>query len=177
VTLEASLGLMAETVSMHGERGNESIVRKYPAGGDSVMQYTAHQSAKPLPGQANPVLRVLSSGPLPPNPGEMAASQRFGEIISALADTTDLVIIDSPPLLEVGDTGAMASRADGVLFVVNMTQARMPMLERAHHQLMKFPCRKLGLVVVAPRHSNEPVYGYYHRGSERARRDVSPGSA
>ena len=34
-----------------------------------------------------PMLRVLPSGPLPPNPGEMAASQRFGEIIALLADS------------------------------------------------------------------------------------------
>ena len=109
------------------------------------------------------MLRVLPSGPLPPNPGEMAASQRFGEIIGLLADTADLVIIDTPPLLEVGDTAAMASKADGVVFVVNMARVRWPMLERSHAQLEKFPCRKLGMVIVAAKRAHKAAYGYEYR--------------
>ena len=112
---------------------------------------------------------MLPSGPLPPNPGEMAASQRFGEIIGLLAGTADLVIIDTPPLLEVGDTAAMASKADGVVFVVNMAKVRWPMLERSHAQLEKFPCRKLGMVVVAAKRAHKPVYGYEYRAGSASR--------
>jgi Mrp family chromosome partitioning ATPase len=93
----------------------------------------------------------------------MAASQRFGEIISSLAGTADLVIIDAPPLLEVGDTAAMASKADGVMFVVNLAKVRWPMLERAHAQLQKFPCRKLGMVIVAAKRAHKSAYGYEYR--------------
>jgi len=120
------------------------------------------------------MLRVLPSGPLPPNPGEMAASQRFGEIIALLADTADMVIIDSPPLLEVGDAAAMAANADGVLFVVNMSRVKWPMLERSQAQLEKFPCRKLGLVVVAAKSAHKPVYGYKYRASESPRGAAPP---
>ena len=112
-------------------------------------------------------MRVLPSGPLPPNPGEMAASQRFGEIISLLADTADLVIIDTPPILEVGDTAGIAAKTDGVVFVVNMGRARWPMLERANAQLERFPCRKLGLVVVAAKSAHKPAYGYEYRYGPR----------
>ena len=118
------------------------------------------------------MLRVLPSGPLPPNPGEMAASQRFGEIIGMLADQADLIIVDSPPLLEVGDTAAMAAKADGVLFMVNMAKVRWPMLERSHAQLMRFPSRKLGLVVIASKSVHKPVYGYESRQAPASSKDT-----
>ena len=104
-------------------------------------------------------LRVLPSGPLSPNPGEMAASERFGEVIGMLGDTTDLVIIDPAPLLEVGDAAAMALRVDGLLFVVNMARVKWPMLERSHAQLVKLPRRVRRVVVVAKR-VHQPVHGY-----------------
>ena len=127
---------------------------------DVVMHYTPNQLAQPLRPDDKPILRVVPSGPLPPNPGEMAASQRLGEIIRMLADTTDLVIIDSPPLLDVSDTAAMSDSADGVLFVANMAKLRWPMLERAHDQLTKLPSRRLGLVVIVDKHGEKPSYGY-----------------
>jgi len=127
-------------------------------------------------GDDNPVLRVLPSGPLPPNPGEMVASRRFGELIEELADDADLVLIDTPALLSVGDTAAMAARADGLVFVVNTTQVRRPMLERSHAQLVKLPCRKLGLVLISSKRAHGPYYGYhYHRASvPKAGRSTTP---
>ena len=142
-------------------RGKDEVTRYLPAGSDWPSGTDADQ-----------LLRVLPSGPLPPNPGEMAASQRFGEIIGMLAEEADVVVIDSPPLLEVGDTAAMAAKADGVLFVVNMAKVKWPMLERAHAQLMKFPSRKLGLVVIASKSVHKPVYGYESRGAPASSEDT-----
>lgn len=122
---------------------------------------------------ADALLRVLPSGPLPPNPGEMAASQRLGEILHALADSTDFVIVDTPPLLEVGDAAAIASKVDGMVFVVNMERVRWPMLERSRAQLERFPCRKLGMVVVAAKGSHQAAYRYEYR-AEKSARDVPP---
>jgi len=143
--------------------GKDEVTRYMPAGSD--------WSSGP---DGDPVLRVLPSGPLPPNPGEMAASHRFGEIIAMLGDDADVVVIDSPPLLEVGDTAAMAAKADGVLFVVNMAKVKWPMLERSQAQLMKFPCRKLGLVVIASKNAHKPVYGYESREAPAASEDKPP---
>ncbi len=138
-------------------------------GGEPALQYSSRQSDGASGSDVDVLLRVLPSGPLPPNPGEMAASQRFGEIIGLLADTADFVIVDTPPLLEVGDAGAMASKADGVVFVVNMGKVRWAMLERSRAQLEKFPCRKLGMVIVAAKHAHRAVYGYEYRAGTSPR--------
>ncbi|MEA2686399.1 MAG: tyrosine-protein kinase, partial [Actinomycetota bacterium] len=50
-----------------------------------------------------PRLRVLASGPLPPNPSELLSSGRTKEVFAALKAEADIVLIDSPPVLPVTD--------------------------------------------------------------------------
>lgn len=149
--------------------GGESEAASASAQGYSVRRSTG----APHPG-ADVLLGVLPSGPLPPNPGEMAASLRFGEIIEQLAGTAEVVIIDTPPLLEVGDTAAMASKVDGLVFVANMGRVRWPMLERCRAQLEKFPCRKLGMVIVAAKRAHRAAYGYEYRYASSPRGAAPP---
>jgi len=110
-----------------------------------------------------PKLYVLPSGPLPPNPGEVVASKRFAAIVKQLEQEADLVIVDSPAMLAVGDTAELASNVDGMVYLVDMKLVRRPMLEEAARRLGQVPCRKLGLVVI--RHHQPSAYyrgHYYH---------------
>ena len=90
---------------------------------------------------------VLTSGPLPPNPGEIVSSKRFAAVIETLTEEADVVIVDSPAMLAVGDTPALASMVDGLVFLVDMHVAKRPMLQQAADQLMRLPCRILGIVL------------------------------
>ena len=90
---------------------------------------------------------ILTSGPLPPNPGEIVSSKRFAAVIETLAAEADVVIVDSPAMLAVGDTPALASMVDGLVFLVDMHVAKRPMLQQAADQLMRLPCRILGIVL------------------------------
>jgi Mrp family chromosome partitioning ATPase len=90
---------------------------------------------------------VLTSGPLPPNPGEIVSSKRFAALIETLAVEADVVIVDSPAMLAVGDTPALASMVDGLVFLVDMHVAKRPMLQQAADQLVRLPCRILGIVL------------------------------
>jgi Mrp family chromosome partitioning ATPase/capsular polysaccharide biosynthesis protein len=113
-------------------------------------------------------LRVLPSGPVPPNPGEMVASRRLAEVIDELVADADLVIIDAPAMLAVGDTAAVAACADAIVFVANPARLKRPMLEQARAQLAKLPCRKLGLVLISDKKTH-PYYGYHHHGAHEAK--------
>jgi non-specific protein-tyrosine kinase len=92
-------------------------------------------------------LYVLTSGPIPPNPGEIVASRRFASILEELATEADLVLVDTPAMLAVGDTSAIASRVDGLVFLVDMRMIKGPQLSTAADQLMRLPVRMLGTVV------------------------------
>jgi Mrp family chromosome partitioning ATPase len=113
-----------------------------------------------------PVLRVLPSGPIPPNPGEMIASQRFVEVIASLRDEADLVVVDAPAMLPVGDTAAIARAVDGLVYVVNPERVRRPVLQQARAQLGHLPCTLLGIIEVADRKGQGQYSGYYDHSDD-----------
>lgn len=92
-------------------------------------------------------LYVLPSGPIPPNPGEIVASRRFAAIIEELEQEADLVLIDTPAMLAVGDASVIAAVVDGLVFLVDMHVVTKPQLMTAADQLMRLPTKMLGVVV------------------------------
>ncbi len=106
------------------------------------------------------VLDVLTAGLLPPDPGEFAASYRLAEILSQLRETYDTVIIDTPPLLWVGDALTLSSQADGLIVVSRLKGLKRPMLRELRRILEVVPSRKLGFVVTGRVGNDGSGYGY-----------------
>ncbi len=52
---------------------------------------------------AVPGLRVLTSGPVPPNPSQLLSAKRMQELLAGLEAEADIVILDSPPATAVAD--------------------------------------------------------------------------
>ena len=48
-------------------------------------------------------LDLLTSGPIPPNPSELIASDRFKKLYSQLIEMYDFILIDTPPVISVTD--------------------------------------------------------------------------
>jgi capsular exopolysaccharide synthesis family protein len=63
---------------------------------------------------AVPQLYVTTSGPIPPNPSELLASDRMSELVNAARGRFDFVVIDTPPLLPVTDATLVGDLVDGV---------------------------------------------------------------
>ena len=127
-----------------------------PNGDGSQADFSAWSSGK----GAVTRLWVLTSGPIPPNPGEIVASQRFSDILSRLRSEADVVLVDSPAMLAVGDTAALASEVDGLIFLVDMEKARRPVMQAAADQLYRLPCAMMGIIVRLPAGSNRDRYYY-----------------
>lgn len=130
--------------------------------GRRLTQVRAMNEAEAAAEQENR-LYVLTSGPTPPNPAEMVASKSFVASVAELETAFDLVIIDAPALLAVGDTAAIASCVDGLIFLMDLKRVRRPVLLEAARQVTQMPCRKLGLVVIgkSPSWREERTYSYY----------------
>ena len=105
------------------------------------------------------VLDVLVSGPLPPDPGEFVASEPVTAILATLRESYDTVLIDSPPVLRVGDALAISSDADGVIVVARLKTLRRSMLREMRRLLTAAPARKLGYVVTGPIPGEHAAYG------------------
>ncbi|HYE98859.1 MAG TPA: CpsD/CapB family tyrosine-protein kinase, partial [Planctomycetota bacterium] len=73
-----------------------------------------------LPAGETPLtsLRVLPAGPTADVPPEILAAERMGEILRALAERHDVVVVDGPPLQAGGDAVTLARVAHTVVWVV-----------------------------------------------------------
>ncbi len=111
-------------------------------------------SAGALALQATPVegLRLLASGPLPPNPSELLGARRFEEILAGLAKESDMVLLDAPPIVAVSDACVLATKVDGVILVVNAGKTKRDLARRARSLLEKVNAHILGVVL-----NNAPV--------------------
>ncbi len=112
-------------------------------------------------------LRVLTSGPTPPNPSELLGSQRLVELIDELLTTSDIVLFDSPPLLPVTDATLLARATDGALVVARARSTRVGQLAAAVGALRSADAHVLGVIINRiPRkrggaYSSYGVYGSY----------------
>lgn len=107
-------------------------------------------------------LLVLPAGRWVPDPGEVVASRRFGEIIQMIReDKADLVLVDSPALMEVGDAAAMAAQVQALVVIVDVTKAQQSTLLEMRDLLAPLPCKRLGAILVKSKKSRSTGQGYY----------------
>ncbi|MGQ9586616.1 MAG: CpsD/CapB family tyrosine-protein kinase [Anaerolineae bacterium] len=93
-------------------------------------------------------LWVLTSGPLPPNPAELLASQRMNQTISALTERADLVLFDAPPVIAVTDAAILASKVDGALLLIGAGNTRREHAQRAKEVLERVNAHLVGAVLI-----------------------------
>jgi capsular exopolysaccharide synthesis family protein len=139
--------------SMHkifGLRNFESLGRVLVEGRDVPEAFQ-----EPLPG-----LKVLTTGPLPPNPAEILGSKRFAELISRVRQEYDYVLVDSPPVEPVSDPAILATQGDGVLLVLDSQSTRKSSVRRAMRSLETVGATVLGTVMNNVKASRNGYYGY-----------------
>jgi succinoglycan biosynthesis transport protein ExoP len=94
-----------------------------------------------------PNLRVVTSGPQPPNPAELLGSQRMRTLISRLAQAADMVILDSPPLGSVTDAAVLSADVDGTIVVAYTRRTHRDALQQCREALQQVGARVLGVVL------------------------------
>lgn len=110
------------------------LLEEVPA--DSIFQETAR-----------PGLRLVTSGPLPPTAVELLASERLRIVLEHLQEEADILLVDGPPVTVGADAAVLATRADGVLLVVDHGMTRRDMAIAATDALRQVQARLLGVVV------------------------------
>jgi succinoglycan biosynthesis transport protein ExoP len=135
---------------------------------DSVLQKTTIEN-----------LRVLTSGPLPPNPSELLGSQKMRQLMARLKDEADVILFDTPPILLVTDAAVLAIEADGVLLLAEAGGTRRSTLRQAAERLKPLGAYIVGVVlnrVPMPR-SKGYYYQYYGEEDQDGRQEgIVPGA-
>jgi capsular exopolysaccharide synthesis family protein len=133
-----------------------------------------------------PRLKLLSSGPAPPNPSEVLSSRRTHAILRSLGQQADVVLIYCPPVLPVTDALLISALVDGVLVVASARSTSKGDLRRAYELLNQVNAPVLGTILNRIPASTASTYGYEYGyysyqsgagpgpGATAERRDPSP---
>ncbi len=62
-------------------------------------------------------LRVMTSGPLPPNPTELLDSRRMDDFIAEVAGHADMIFFDCPPSIMLADSMVLSAKLDTSILV------------------------------------------------------------
>jgi polysaccharide biosynthesis transport protein len=92
-------------------------------------------------------LKVLASGPIPGNPGELLSSTAMTKALNELKNQADFVLIDATPILSVSDALAMTGLVDGVLLVADAQRTSRAAVEQTRHQLHQVNANIIGSVL------------------------------
>lgn len=137
--LENTHGL---TNYLSGERNTENLVKPY----------------KDLPR-----LKVITSGPIPPNPAELLSSNEMKNLLQYLKGNYKHVIIDSPPAISFTDAAILSTLVDGVVLVAMAGKSSIHLMRRFKQRIGNLGARIYGVVLNGIK-ANSADYDYYGYG-------------
>jgi len=112
-------------------------------------------------------LRVLASGPQPPNPSEVLAQPRTAAMLRSLLNVCDVVLLDCPPTLPVTDAVVVARWVDATVVVASAGVTKQAALAETLEQLEQGHAHIAGLVLNQVRAGYGYGYGYGYGHSYR----------
>jgi succinoglycan biosynthesis transport protein ExoP len=109
-------------------------------------------------------LHLLASGPKPPNPSELLGSPKTRKLLESLAEISDMVLIDSPPLLPVTDPTVLAGVVDAVVMVVAMGTSTQSGVKAALENLARVNAPLAGVILNKVPQTESYAYYRYSYG-------------
>jgi len=119
---------------------------------EAILQY---------PGIEN--LRIITSGPLPPNPIDLFNSAELHTMFAEMKKEYDLIILDCPPVLLFADSLILGTLTNGTVIVYQVGRMARGALKRAKDQLTNVKVPVIGLILNDLKALEmDPQYGYYN---------------
>ena len=110
--------------------------------------------------KTNDSLKVITAGSRLPNLTEISSSKRISAILSDLKENHAIVIVDAPPLI-IADSYNLASRADGVIIILEPGQTTEDQAKAIKEQLDRAHAKVLGFVFNKVSEESAHSYGDY----------------
>lgn len=110
-------------------------------------------------GQEN--LFLLLSGPTPPNPAEILASNHIKDLVNELSQSFDYVFIDTPPVGLFTDASIVSTFCDGMIFAIKSNDTKKEEIARAIDNLKKVNAKVIGAVLTFADVKEFNYKGYY----------------
>jgi tyrosine-protein kinase Etk/Wzc len=148
--------------SLHSKFGHSKFGHSKSPGlseilaGDVQAQSILHETGIPN-------LSLLTAGTTPPNPAELLGSEKMADLLTALREQYDHIIIDAPPVLAVTDAPLLTSRCDLVLVVLETARVPTKAAQRMAEMLANVHAPVGGIVINDKSGASMERYGYYGR--------------
>lgn len=107
-----------------------------------------------------PNLKIITSGPIPPNPAELLSSNEMKNLLQFLKGNFKHIIIDSPPSVFFTDAAVLSMIVDGVVLVTLAGKSSIHLTRRFKQRLGNIGARIYGVVLNGIK-SNSMEYSYY----------------
>lgn len=92
-------------------------------------------------------LDIIPSGPIPPNPAELASSLKTKEMFEVLKERYDFIVVDSAPIGTVSDNYSLVEFVDATLIMVRHGKTNKQTLFAALSDAMAHGLNGLSLIV------------------------------
>lgn len=113
---------------------------------------------------------IIPSGPIPPNPAELANSKAFDELLEELKKDYDIIIIDTPPIGIVSDAIFSFKRADLPIYVSRANYSKRMFINNINYLYEQNSIHNLSVIlnsvsIVSSRYGyGYSGYGYGYSG-------------
>lgn len=111
-------------------------------------------------------LDLLTSGPIPPNPSELIASEKFENILNDLFKYYDFILIDTPPVNTVTDAQVFMQYVKECVLIIDVENNNKDELKKAKSLIEKAEGRLLGAVLNKTPVDKSSSYYYYYGEDE-----------
>ncbi len=117
-------------------------------------------------------LHMISAGHTVANPFELLSFGRMDALFTQLSPHYETIIVDAPPVLNVGDTLKLAEYVDGILMVILSGRTNREVVKRASEMLHEIDKPILGVILndmgeVLPYYYQQKYYSYHYTSLEK----------
>jgi capsular exopolysaccharide synthesis family protein len=153
---------MHDIFGVPNERGLSDLLKQDAASPDDLTGLI-HQTALPN-------LFVLPSGSETSAAATLLHSPNLAALFARLRKSFDMVLIDTPPMLQMPDARVIGRLADGVILVTRTGVTTRDAAVAARHRFNEDNTRVLGAILNYwdPKRSSGGYYGYYKYGYGKA---------
>lgn len=109
----------------------------------------------------NKNIKLLLTGPTPPNPVELLGSENNRKLMEKVRDKFDVILLDCPPVLGLSDSLVMTKYSDINIIVVSNKKTKIEMLKKTKKAFEQVNSMVAGVVINKASIKDNNYYSYY----------------
>jgi capsular exopolysaccharide synthesis family protein len=122
-------------------------------------------------------LDMLSAGTAPADPGKLVESLRMRAVLGEIGRDYDVILVDTPPVLAVGDALIIGRMVDGVIIVAEIGVVTRRLLADTRDRAESAQVQPMGMVFNKVPGSPHPYAAYYQQRPPAPKKSQKGGAA